>query len=420
MSTTHQDDSWQARAACSGTTVKLFHGPNTAAAQRICAGCQVRAECLYDALDSDAPNGVWGGFTRKERRALPVLPTDRAAAIAALRPLLADLPRPEPEPEEAPPVNEPPSADAVTSKRPGHRYPPEQRADNERRTIALLQGGATYAEVKTEVGISEPTIYAIRTKAGIPASGRTGGVPARSKAEALAECTEPYGDGHVRWTGPMAGRMPQLCAESVKVNARHVVFEMHHGRPPVGRIRSNCGQTACISGPHLTDHTLRAGDDATPSADPEQPCRPSDTEDTTMTDSEPTANAVTLPAQTTAAELPAETLLAWADKHDDADIQDQAARAGALLASLRIRHAADHELAAIGSEVAELEERLAALRAREAELAPTPTKKPRQPPTYPAAVVRARAKENGIACPANGRVPKTVVDAWREATGGGS
>ncbi|MFF6985639.1 WhiB family transcriptional regulator [Streptomyces sp. NPDC010273] len=82
---------WQVVAACSGSTRHLFHLPNSAAAQQICRGCPVRAECLHDALDSDAPTGIWGGLSRTERKALPVLPADRAAALAELRLLLAEL-----------------------------------------------------------------------------------------------------------------------------------------------------------------------------------------------------------------------------------------------------------------------------------------------------------------------------------------
>lgn len=34
----------------------------------VCMGCPVRSECLNDALDRQEPDGVWGGFTEKERR----------------------------------------------------------------------------------------------------------------------------------------------------------------------------------------------------------------------------------------------------------------------------------------------------------------------------------------------------------------
>lgn len=114
--------------------------------------------------------------------------------------------------------------------------------------------------------------------------------------------------------------------------------------------------------------------------------------------------------------LPIGQLLKWGDNHPDLEVQDQAARARAALAGLRTRHAADQELTAITTEAAELEKRLAELRAREAELAPVKPKAKRKPVEYPAAEVRAWAAANNIACPPFGRVPKRVLDAWRETT----
>lgn len=113
--------------------------------------------------------------------------------------------------------------------------------------------------------------------------------------------------------------------------------------------------------------------------------------------------------------LPVGQLLKWGDEHTDAEIRDQAARARAALAGLRKRHAADQELTAITTEAAELEKRLAELRAREQELAPAKTKKQRKPLDYDAAAVRAWAREQGIACPDRGRVPKAVLDTWRSS-----
>lgn len=107
-------------------------------------------------------------------------------------------------------------------------------------------------------------------------------------------------------------------------------------------------------------------------------------------------------------------LLKWGDEHPDAEVRDQAARGRAILTGLRRRHAADAELTALALEREQLQKRLAELTARESELAPA--KKTRKAVSYPAAEVRAWASANNIPCPAVGRVPKPVVDAWREAT----
>lgn len=36
----------------------------------MCISCEVRLECLADALNSRASFGVWGGLTERERRAM--------------------------------------------------------------------------------------------------------------------------------------------------------------------------------------------------------------------------------------------------------------------------------------------------------------------------------------------------------------
>jgi hypothetical protein len=492
---------WHASAAC-GTNSQFFEA-KPSEAKEICGSCPVRPECLYDAVDTGAPNGIWGGLTLQERRALPVLPTDRTAAVNVLRQILATAdaftaePKPKPVKSKAPTRGKKSAArpkpkavpapredvaallregvphrqimeqlkvasQVVTATReaysiprrtgPGFRYSPEQRAENQRRTIELLRGGATYQQITDEVGISAPTIIAICRKAGLPTPDHNGGQPARTKAEALALHVEAYGDGHARWTGPMSGRLQQLFAESDRFNARHVVFEQHHGRPPTGVVRSNCDVTACIAGAHLTDHTLRG---ARPKEDPPvtvqalrnlldeideeggpqaardnrlhltQPTGPTTEESdamptTTVTDAEPMSPGRGLtPAQADAETLKVSVLLAWGDEHPDPDIRDQAARGRAILTGLRNRHAADAELTALATEREQLEKRLAELAARENELAPA--KKARRKASavvrdYDSRTVRAWAENNGIDCPRVGQLPKRVLDAWRTAT----
>ena len=38
--------------------------------QRVCRGCEVRAECLEYALEHDERFGIWGGMSERERRRL--------------------------------------------------------------------------------------------------------------------------------------------------------------------------------------------------------------------------------------------------------------------------------------------------------------------------------------------------------------
>jgi WhiB family redox-sensing transcriptional regulator len=66
------DTDWAARAACRSTDpdTLFVQGAAQNRAKAICLGCQVRTECLADALDNRVEFGVWGGMTERERRAL--------------------------------------------------------------------------------------------------------------------------------------------------------------------------------------------------------------------------------------------------------------------------------------------------------------------------------------------------------------
>lgn len=63
---------WPAVAGCRGIDPdRLFvQGAAQNRAKLICSGCEVRTECLADALDNEIEFGVWGGMTERERRAL--------------------------------------------------------------------------------------------------------------------------------------------------------------------------------------------------------------------------------------------------------------------------------------------------------------------------------------------------------------
>ena len=64
---------WQDRALCAQTDPEAFFpekGGSTREAKLICAGCEVRAECLEYALAFDERFGIWGGLSERERRRL--------------------------------------------------------------------------------------------------------------------------------------------------------------------------------------------------------------------------------------------------------------------------------------------------------------------------------------------------------------
>lgn len=68
-------ENWRSLAACRSADPDLFFpisssGRSTAQvaeAKAICAGCQVRYECLAFALRTHQAHGVWGGLSEQER-----------------------------------------------------------------------------------------------------------------------------------------------------------------------------------------------------------------------------------------------------------------------------------------------------------------------------------------------------------------
>ena len=64
---------WQHDALCAQTDPEAFFpekGGSTREAKSICAGCEVKAQCLEYALATDERFGIWGGLSERERRRL--------------------------------------------------------------------------------------------------------------------------------------------------------------------------------------------------------------------------------------------------------------------------------------------------------------------------------------------------------------
>lgn len=62
---------WHKDAPCAQSDPDAWFpekGGSTADAKRICAGCDVREQCLQWALDNEERFGVWGGHSERERR----------------------------------------------------------------------------------------------------------------------------------------------------------------------------------------------------------------------------------------------------------------------------------------------------------------------------------------------------------------
>jgi WhiB family redox-sensing transcriptional regulator len=67
------DSEWMTRGKCRDLDPALFFpsdGVGVVAAQRACAECPVKGECLEYALEHHIDHGVWGGASERERRRL--------------------------------------------------------------------------------------------------------------------------------------------------------------------------------------------------------------------------------------------------------------------------------------------------------------------------------------------------------------
>lgn len=69
-----RDTAWKDHAACHGLPDEFFFPPPKVrileSTRRICAGCEVRLECLAHAMNHCEDEGIWGGLSAGERAQL--------------------------------------------------------------------------------------------------------------------------------------------------------------------------------------------------------------------------------------------------------------------------------------------------------------------------------------------------------------
>lgn len=76
---------WVADALCAQTDPELFFpekGEPARPAKKVCASCDVRAQCLAWALETQQRHGIWGGLSERERRPLRRQLTQQRRAAA--------------------------------------------------------------------------------------------------------------------------------------------------------------------------------------------------------------------------------------------------------------------------------------------------------------------------------------------------
>ena len=66
-------EGWHLRGACRGLESSIFYPDPAVEAEEaraldVCAGCEVRSECLDHAMARGESPGIWGGTTERDRR----------------------------------------------------------------------------------------------------------------------------------------------------------------------------------------------------------------------------------------------------------------------------------------------------------------------------------------------------------------
>lgn len=68
-----EEQEWNVRANCLNVDPDLFFpekGRPSRDAKRVCAGCEVRRECLLEAIVGGIHHGIWGGYSERQRRGM--------------------------------------------------------------------------------------------------------------------------------------------------------------------------------------------------------------------------------------------------------------------------------------------------------------------------------------------------------------
>lgn len=134
-----------------------------------------------------------------------------------------------------------------------------EMADLDDQAVTMLRAGATYKEIHRTLRLALNRISRLRRQHRIPVPSRKRENPRRYTVdEAFTTHTRATTEGgHLLWTGPRSGRSFDLIASGRTYNARAIAFRRHHGRDPEGQTRRTCDQPDCIAGAHLTDRRIR-------------------------------------------------------------------------------------------------------------------------------------------------------------------
>ncbi|MFC9681325.1 helix-turn-helix domain-containing protein [Streptomyces sp. NPDC056948] len=123
----------------------------------------------------------------------------------------------------------------------------------------MLRQNVPQMHIAKQLGVAPVRVQRTREALDLPAPRP--GRPDRysSLEDAFRQNTTPVGDGHLRWTGytDTDRGIAYVCFRKQRLTAARVSFELHHGRPPVGRVLPGCEVDGCLAGGHLADRPMR-------------------------------------------------------------------------------------------------------------------------------------------------------------------
>jgi hypothetical protein len=122
---------------------------------------------------------------------------------------------------------------------------------------ARLRAGIPQAYICRELRCAPITVQRTREALGLPAPKAGPPRPPSIEAE-FQRLAEPIDGGHARWNGKHTGGAPIVVWRGTTRSAYRIAFELHHGRPPVGRVTSSCEVRGCIAGRCVEDQPMRA------------------------------------------------------------------------------------------------------------------------------------------------------------------
>jgi hypothetical protein len=137
------------------------------------------------------------------------------------------------------------------------------RAAVRRDIETLLRQDTPTMRIASQLHVGVATVQRVRQELGLPAPRSGPRARYGSLEEVLRANTTLTDGGHARWTGTVdSGRgTPYVRLHKRRVPAARVAFELHHGRPPAGQVRSDgCTVDGCLAGAHLTDQLKREAD----------------------------------------------------------------------------------------------------------------------------------------------------------------